>query len=232
MHQRQPPPSIFLDRPDAPRELVDICAKMMAKKPDERYQSADEVAKVLAQWLVAQGQRGNSAGGGDSSSGALAGATVSQQVAPVGDMPPARRLPKNTSLPPRGSGRLPRPAGMPPLPSQPPSASDTASNLNRATVQMTAASQRAGNGPSGSRPPARRSLPKARRLEPRPAPIPLLIAEDDLPPVFLTKQRSRSKEVDFAGALIGHVLPHKWLFLAAAGGVIALLFLALRLLTR
>ena len=47
MHQKQPPPSIYLDRPDAPPDLVDICLKMMAKKPDQRYQSAAEVAKVL-----------------------------------------------------------------------------------------------------------------------------------------------------------------------------------------
>ena len=65
MHQKQPPPSIYLDRPDAPPDLVDICLKMMAKKPDQRYQSAAEVAAVLAQWLVAHGQvveGGSSAG--------------------------------------------------------------------------------------------------------------------------------------------------------------------------
>ncbi len=86
MHQRQPPPSIFLDRPDAPQELVDICAKMMAKKPDQRYQSADEVAKALAQWLVAQGRMVDSGSGG-SSSGRLIGAATNQtnqRAAPCG----------------------------------------------------------------------------------------------------------------------------------------------------
>ena len=34
MHQKQPPPSILLDRPDAPPDLIEICMKMMAKKPD------------------------------------------------------------------------------------------------------------------------------------------------------------------------------------------------------
>ena len=51
MHQNQPPPSIFKDRPDAPQELVDICLKMIAKKPDQRYQSMAEVSQSLAKWL-------------------------------------------------------------------------------------------------------------------------------------------------------------------------------------
>ena len=74
MHQKEPPPSIFLDRPDAPPDLVEICMKMMAKKPDDRYQSADEVAKALTQWLVAHGQWVESAGGSGWSSEKLAAA--------------------------------------------------------------------------------------------------------------------------------------------------------------
>ena len=55
MHQKQPPPSIHVDRPDAPHDLVDICMKMIAKKPDQRYQSAAEVAQALARWLAHHG---------------------------------------------------------------------------------------------------------------------------------------------------------------------------------
>jgi len=72
MHQKRPPPSIHLDRPDAPPELVDICLKMMAKKPEHRYGSAAEVAEALGQWLAAQGRSGESSSGrltGDGSSG-------------------------------------------------------------------------------------------------------------------------------------------------------------------
>lgn len=54
-HQRQQPASIFVDRPDAPQDLVKICEKMMAKKPDDRYQSAAEVSEVLSRWLVKHG---------------------------------------------------------------------------------------------------------------------------------------------------------------------------------
>ena len=71
MHQKQPPPSIYVDRPDAPDDLVDICMKMMAKKPDQRYQSAAEVAQALAQWLVRHGQTVESGSSGGLSSGTI-----------------------------------------------------------------------------------------------------------------------------------------------------------------
>jgi hypothetical protein len=49
-HQTQQPQNILERRPDAPRDLVRICRKMMAKDPQERYQSAREVAQTLAEW--------------------------------------------------------------------------------------------------------------------------------------------------------------------------------------
>lgn len=49
-HQNAEPPSIYDFRPDAPPELVDICRKMMAKKPDQRFESADAVADALHAW--------------------------------------------------------------------------------------------------------------------------------------------------------------------------------------
>jgi len=55
MHQKQLPPSIFKDRPEAPQELVDICMKMMGKKPDQRYQTMTDVSGALADWLKSQG---------------------------------------------------------------------------------------------------------------------------------------------------------------------------------
>ncbi len=45
-HQTTKPESIFKSRPDAPPSLVDICDRMMSKKPDERYQSAGEVSAL------------------------------------------------------------------------------------------------------------------------------------------------------------------------------------------
>jgi eukaryotic-like serine/threonine-protein kinase len=66
MHQKQPPPSIFKDRPDAPQDLIDICLKMMAKKPDQRYQSMSEVSQALADWLASKGKKPDSPSGSGS----------------------------------------------------------------------------------------------------------------------------------------------------------------------
>lgn len=50
-HQIQAPPDIREQRPDVPAELVTICNKLLAKKPDDRYQTATEVAAALGTWL-------------------------------------------------------------------------------------------------------------------------------------------------------------------------------------
>ncbi len=49
-HQMQEPPSIFEDRPSAPGGLVEICQRMMAKKPEDRFQTAEEVSEALQTW--------------------------------------------------------------------------------------------------------------------------------------------------------------------------------------
>ena len=54
-HQRKEPASIFNERPDAPIDLVEICSKMMAKKPENRIQSADQVAEIMKKWLIHNG---------------------------------------------------------------------------------------------------------------------------------------------------------------------------------
>jgi serine/threonine protein kinase len=54
-HQRETPASILLDRPDCPDDLIEICARMMAKKPDDRFQTAHDVTDILGRWLVHHG---------------------------------------------------------------------------------------------------------------------------------------------------------------------------------
>ncbi|MDO5554183.1 MAG: serine/threonine-protein kinase [Planctomycetia bacterium] len=54
-HQKETPASIFIDRPDAPQDLVSICSKMMEKKPANRFASAAEVVKVMETWLIRHG---------------------------------------------------------------------------------------------------------------------------------------------------------------------------------
>jgi serine/threonine protein kinase len=50
-HQTRTPADIRTERPDCPRRLVEICFKMMAKKPEERYQTAADVVRVLKAWI-------------------------------------------------------------------------------------------------------------------------------------------------------------------------------------
>ncbi len=73
-HQMETAPSISKDRPDVPPTLLHICEKMMLKDPDERYQTAGDVAERLAEWLEDRGQEvGESSKKGDSSSGVGSG---------------------------------------------------------------------------------------------------------------------------------------------------------------
>jgi serine/threonine protein kinase len=51
-HQSLQPPAITSIRPDVPHSLQAIIEKMMAKKVEDRYQSAQEVADVLTNWLA------------------------------------------------------------------------------------------------------------------------------------------------------------------------------------
>ncbi len=55
-HQNEQPPSIFEKRPDAPRSLVDLCERMMRKSPDQRIQTAADVASELRTWLGTRGK--------------------------------------------------------------------------------------------------------------------------------------------------------------------------------
>jgi len=65
-HQVEQVPSILKDRPDAPPTLIHICETMMAKKPDERYQGAADVAERLAEWLADRGREVGDSGKKDS----------------------------------------------------------------------------------------------------------------------------------------------------------------------
>lgn len=54
-HQTEMPERIELVRPDCPEPLIEICWKLLQKKPDERFQSAADVQLQLQKWLD-QGQ--------------------------------------------------------------------------------------------------------------------------------------------------------------------------------
>jgi len=50
-HQNAQPPDVRATRTDAPEELVRICTKMMAKRPEDRFQTVGAVAQALGDWL-------------------------------------------------------------------------------------------------------------------------------------------------------------------------------------
>jgi len=56
-HQSQMPDDIRKDRPDCPRDLADICVKMMQKRPEKRYAHMREVADALQGWLINHGYK-------------------------------------------------------------------------------------------------------------------------------------------------------------------------------
>ncbi len=97
-HQKQQPPPIRNDRPDVSEDLVDICTKMMAKRPGQRYGSMREVVAVLADWLVAHG---HSVDGGSSPSGGSSGHLVGAAVKHISQV--ARGTPERErrGVPPR-----------------------------------------------------------------------------------------------------------------------------------
>jgi len=54
-HQSQMPEDIRKLRADCPRDLADICVKMMQKRPEKRYANMREIAIALENWLVNHG---------------------------------------------------------------------------------------------------------------------------------------------------------------------------------
>ena len=54
-HQHEEPQSIIVDRPEAPDSLVRLCQKMMAKKKEQRHQTALDVVIDMQFWLIDNG---------------------------------------------------------------------------------------------------------------------------------------------------------------------------------
>ena len=52
MHMNQEPARKYIDRPDCPAELVEICQQMMAKKANQRYSTAAEVKAALTAYMT------------------------------------------------------------------------------------------------------------------------------------------------------------------------------------
>ncbi len=239
MHQKQPPPSILLDRPDAPADLVEICMKMIAKKPGDRYQSAGDVARELTAWLVARGQTvvsdvgeqssgklakaaaSASCGAAVSAAGVSSGAAVSAVRAGETPAPqsgsPSSKLSKNRT-PPSSSSRIILPPGMPPLPVRAASLVDTSPGVNNPTVKGLP-SGRGLNG-SASNVTAKKRLPVARPLDEPPRSSDFVL--DDEGPASLSglKAGASRKSGHLPASFVGRKSTPEWIWLVVLGGLV------------
>jgi hypothetical protein len=105
-HQTEAPKSIYEDRPDAPRDLVLICQKMMVKAREGRQQTAAEVSRDLRAWLATRGGsgiEGGSAGPASSAGGSSGNLTAAARAAraATGGVPVMRAATPRGAAPPR-----------------------------------------------------------------------------------------------------------------------------------
>jgi len=56
-HLSEQPAPIVQERSDVPADLASVLDRMLAKKPSDRIQTADELAELLRQWLVRHADR-------------------------------------------------------------------------------------------------------------------------------------------------------------------------------
>src|SRR5215218_8588184 len=48
-HIQEPPPSVLVERPDLPEEVSRVVARALAKRPEDRFQKASDLAAALAE---------------------------------------------------------------------------------------------------------------------------------------------------------------------------------------
>jgi serine/threonine-protein kinase len=101
-HQVEEPESLLKLRPDLPMSLIEICNKMMNKRPELRYESATEVATKLTEWLADRGRKvgGGSIASSDEDSGVGSGILGRYGVRPpsgIGATPPSSETISNVA---------------------------------------------------------------------------------------------------------------------------------------
>ncbi len=79
-HQREMPEDIRKERAEVPRDLADICWKMIQKRPERRYARMKDVSDALKGWLASHGFRADVGG----SNGALKPVNGSPSVGGTG----------------------------------------------------------------------------------------------------------------------------------------------------
>ena len=225
MHQKEPAPDIRKDRPDAPLDLLKVCAKMMAKKPQQRFQSAYDVAAIMTKWLKIHGHkveplpprsmpvgavenvlRRRVPGGGGPGSAMSSGKLKSARTATTLKPHPGQSHPSHT-----------QPGGTP---------ADTVAGGDRSTVKGDRMLRSAGHGENVVPPPEAAGLqelcdPLQDVIETGVSPN----AVANLPRPDLEAARKRARRERWYG---GGTPPWVW-FAIGCGGVVALILLVLLL---
>jgi len=228
MHQKHPPPPIRNDRPDVPETLVEICSKMMAKKPADRYQTAGEVADALGDWLASVGHAPGDGGSSGSRRVVLAvGEQAAERDAGSGILRgPARGSDAGRR---RDSDEVRRPQGMPPLPKKPQAMRDTVAGFGQPTVKVPNGFPDRGFSSGKSDPklpkPAKKELLVAQPLE-ESTPTPFVIDPADDPFVARLKARNpkTEEEIHAYRARRKDDVP-VWIWLVIGGGLLLALVL-------
>ncbi len=222
-HQKEPAPDIRLKRPDAPADLLRVCAMMMAKKPEKRFQKMSDVAKILTRWLVVHGHEKPGDPSADSSSKRLAAAARQAQAV----MARGGGSPQSGSTAPRRQDGSTSPSHAPP---------DTVAQRDQSTMQGLGS--RAGRPFSGSssasgrmriqlesKPPA-----EAARLEELRDPmqvsfespvLPSALAEADSPAMARIRQQHAPRRRQGQTGVPGWL----WAILGAAIFIVLILFI-------
>jgi serine/threonine-protein kinase len=209
-HQKQQPPPIAKDRPDVPTDLAAICAKMMAKKPADRYASMAEVADVLRRWLA------------DNKPGSKAGSSGIGRGTP----PIAQRLPDSGSaIKRRNPGELPRAVAV-----SPSASGDTMTDAgNSATPSIT---RRGADSSVSSSNVLPGGLRKATPLAPAPSPArhDTPISLDDVLGSAAASSVSairRSGEISSPSRRHKKAAPSKWVWLGIGAAMLVFLILVI-----
>lgn len=219
-HQKEPPPPVKKDRPDAPNDLISICLKMMAKKPPARFQRMEQVYHFLTKWLMIHGYRTEGpVEKKRGSSGKLAAAARQATQAATGSKPGKSSGQRPDSKPGSAPGSRPKGGskpGLPPRKTSPPAQQGTvaASNFDYETVRSTA---RPAQPPGGTSSPAGSKLPPNIPNDDLSSSFPdlfgiqdpsLLTNPGDVRPLGSPLRRSRKRQED----------TRFWLWMAIGGG--------------
>jgi len=191
MHQKQPPPPIRNDRPDVPDRLVEICSKMMGKKKEDRYQTADEVAVALADWLASIGRPVGD--GSDSSSQAVVIDVGEEATRRSGGSSVRRRLKIGSDRGRRRDSGEPRPPrDAPDSAEKDPAIRDTVSNFEHQTVKSrTELPREKSPGEVSDSSPPKKDLLVAQPLD---QPKPFVVQPGENP--YLDRLKARSRMTD------------------------------------